>query len=90
MKVEMTDDYLILLCIDVILCVSLKDIDDANDITKGSYIEKLHDTPQIPVKLINMKELFDTDTIDQGLTIDTISQNQVNLTERVKNLKNVI
>lgn len=83
----MTNDYLVLGCIDIILCVSRSEIDAKNEF---HYIEKLHEKPQIKVKVINMNEMFDSDAIKAGINIDITNNIQLNSTERVKTRKNVI
>lgn len=66
----MTNDYLVLTCYEVILFVKFSDIEKANE--DQNYIEKLHEAPQIPVKLVDMRQMFDMDTIDAGLQIDVL------------------
>lgn len=59
--VHMTEEYMLFVCFDIILVVALKDIDSANT---EDYIDRLHLQPLIPVKVIDMRQMFDSDSID--------------------------
>jgi uncharacterized protein with ATP-grasp and redox domains len=76
LRIEMTNDYLVLTCIDTILCVKLKDIDTINEqvVNGRPYIERLHEKNLIKAKVINMSELFDNDTIEAGLFVNEVSR----------------
>ena len=50
----------------------------------------MYEDPVIPVKLINMKMIFDAETIDLRLSIDSVSQNDMNIVERSNGDKNII
>jgi hypothetical protein len=79
LRIEMTSDYLVLTCIDTILCVSLKDIETANndDINGLPYIERLHEKGLIKAKYINISEMFDSETIEAGLFVNVVSKTQL-------------
>jgi hypothetical protein len=76
LKIEITTDYLVLICIDTILCVKLNDIETANkDYINGKpYIDRLHEKGLIKAKLINMSEMFDSDTIEAGISVNEVSK----------------
>jgi hypothetical protein len=94
LKIEMTSEYLVLTCIDTILCVSLKDIEKANpnkdEIGATPYIDRLHEKGLIKAKLINLSEMFDSDSIGSGLFVNVVSKTQLEEVERETGRKNVI
>lgn len=65
-----------LTCIDTIVCVSLKDIDDINEqvVNGRPYIERFNEKNLIKVKVINMCDLFDSDTIEAGIFVNVVSK----------------
>lgn len=92
LKIDMTPNYLLLTCIDTILCVSLEDIETVNaQLVNGrTYIERFHEKNLIKAKVINMSEMFDSDTIEAGLFVKEVNKAQLKIVERVKDRKNVI
>jgi hypothetical protein len=94
----MTEDYFIICCVDILLIVRKKDIEERNQENVISFekntdynnIPKLYDKPQIKAEVIDLRKLFDSNTVGAVLTVTIVSQLQVNMVERVKRRKNVI
>ena len=70
----MTEKYLVLICIDVIFIASFNDIDR---VQKENYMKDLEEDGKVPVKVLQIRQYFDNDTIDKGIKVSVVDQDQL-------------
>lgn len=75
-------------CKAIIIFVAIKEIESAN--TKADCLDRLFQAETINIKIIDMNEFYDKESIAGGVIVNVVNQTDLNLIEQLKIRQNVI